>query len=298
MTQEAFTPAPTRGKQSFTSNARVLGVVRFLRLPTTAFAVLVLFMFALLALLPSLFAPFGENESTQSYFSSPNGDHWFGTDQLGRDVLSRVVYGARESFTVGALAVVMGTMSGALLGIVSGYFRGPVDYLAQRIVDVLMSLPGILMALVIATGLGASLFNVSLAIAIAILPTSARIIRGATLSVNSMPYIEASRSIGAGNARIIARHVLPNVAPPIIIVASIQLGFAIIAEASLSYLGLGVPLGTSTWGSMLSGSSLLYVQKAPWVGLAPGIALTLVIVATNLLGDAIRDAGDPRMRGR
>ena len=298
MTQEAFTPVPVVAKQSLTSNARFRNLVRFLRLPTTAFAVLVLLAFALLALVPSLFAPFGENESTQSYFASPNADHWFGTDQLGRDVLSRVIYGARESFTVGVLAVVMGTMSGALLGIVSGYFRGPVDYLAQRIVDVLMSLPGILMALVIATGLGASLFNVSLAIAVAILPTSARVIRGATLSVSSMPYIEASRATGSGNVRIIARHILPNVAPPIIVIASVQLGFAIIAEASLSYLGLGVPLGTSTWGSMLSGSSLLYVQKAPWVGLAPGIALTLVIVATNLLGDALRDAGDPRMRGR
>lgn len=298
MTQEARTPAPVIAKQSFSSNARVRSLVRFFRLPTTAFAVVVLFTFALLALAPSLFAPFGENESTQSYFTSPNADHWFGTDQLGRDVLSRVIYGARESFTVGALAVVMGTMSGALLGIVSGYFRGPVDYLAQRVVDVLMSLPGILMALVIATGLGASLFNVSLAIAVAILPTSARVIRGATLSVSSMPYIEASRAVGAGSTRIIARHILPNVAPPIIVIASVQLGFAIIAEASLSYLGLGVPLGTSTWGSMLSGSSLLYVQKAPWVGLAPGIALTLVIVATNLLGDALRDAGDPRMRGR
>jgi peptide/nickel transport system permease protein len=298
MTQEALTPTPVIVTKSFSSNARVRALGKFLRLPTTAFAVLVLLTFSLLALVPSLFAPFGENESTQSYFASPNAEHWFGTDQLGRDVLSRVIYGARESFTVGALAVVMGTMSGALLGIVSGYFRGPVDYLAQRIVDVLMSLPGILMALVIATGLGASLFNVSLAIAVAILPTSARVIRGATLSVSSMPYIEASRAIGAGNVRIIARHILPNVAPPIIVIASIQLGFAIIAEASLSYLGLGVPLGTSTWGSMLSGSSLLYVQKAPWVGLAPGIALTLVIVATNLLGDALRDAGDPRMRGR
>lgn len=298
MSQETFAPVTLEFESAFGPSRSIRAVLKFLRLPTTAFAVVVLITFALLALVPSLFAPFGENESTQSYFSSPSTEHWFGTDQLGRDVLSRVIYGARESFIVGALAVVMGTLSGALLGIVSGYFRGPTDYLAQRIVDVLMSLPGILMALVIATGLGASLFNVSLAIAVAILPTSARVIRGAALGVSSMPYIEASRAMGAGNVRIIGRHILPNVAPPIIVIASIQLGFAIIAEASLSYLGLGVPLGTSTWGSMLSGSSLLYVQKAPWVGLAPGIALTLVIVATNLFGDALRDAGDPRMRGR
>lgn len=298
MTSERLTSVDFSTNESTSAHRRARAAWKFFSLPTTAFASLVLVVFAMLALFPSFVAPYGENESTRSYFGSPSLTHWFGTDQLGRDVMSRLIYGARESFIVGALAVVMGTMAGALIGILSGFFRGPVDYLAQRLVDVLMSLPGILMALVIATGLGASLFNVSLAIAVAILPTSARVIRGATLSVSSMPYIEASRSSGAGNARIIASHVVPNVAPPIIVIASVQLGFAIIAEASLSYLGLGVPLGTSTWGSMLSGSALLYVQKAPWLGLAPGIALTLVIVATNLLGDALRDAGDPRLRGR
>lgn len=298
MTREVLTAVDLPAMELMRPHRRARAAWKFFSLPTTAFASLILLVFAMLALFPSLIAPYGENESTRSYFGSPSAAHWFGTDQLGRDVMSRLIYGSRESFIVGALAVVMGTMSGALIGILSGFFRGPVDYLAQRVVDVLMSLPGILMALVIATGLGASLFNVSLAIAVAILPTSARVIRGATLGVSSMPYIEASRSSGAGNARIIVRHIVPNVAPPIIVIASIQLGFAIIAEASLSYLGLGVPLGTSTWGSMLSGSSLLYVQKAPWLGLAPGVALTLVIVATNLLGDALRDAGDPRLRGR
>lgn len=280
------------------SRQRWRGLGKFLSVPTTVFACAVLSMFVLIALLPELFAPYGENESTRNYLSSPSADHWFGTDQLGRDVLSRVIFGGRESFIVGILAVSMGTLLGSAIGVTSGFFKGYVDNVFQRIVDVLMSLPGILMALVIATGLGASLFNVSVAIAIAILPTSARVVRGATLSVTAMPYLEASRSVGAGHLRMLVRHVLPNVSAPIIVIASVQLGFAIIAEASLSYLGLGVPLGTSTWGSMLSGSSLLYVQKAPWLGLAPGIALTLVIVATNLLGDALRDAWDPRLRGR
>ncbi len=277
---------------------RFRNVRRVFRRPTAVFAAVILGLFLILAAFPGLIAPYGENESTNAYFQSPSADYWFGTDNLGRDVYSRVIYGARASFTVGILAVLMGTVSGSVLGMATGYFRGKLDYVGQRFVDILMSLPGILMALVIAAGLGASVWNVAFAIAVAILPTGARVVRGATLSVASMPYIEAARSMGAGHVRIMARHVLPNVAAPMVVIASVQLGFAIIAEASLSYLGLGVPLGTSTWGTMLSGSSLLYVQKAPWMGLAPGIALTLVIMATNLAGDTLRDLWDPRLRGR
>ncbi len=287
------------GAGEFVPARRRFGALRrLLRRPTAAFAVVILSIFLLLAAFPEPFAPYGENEPTQAYFQSPNFKHLLGTDNLGRDVFSRVVYGARASFLVGVMAVLMGTLSGSLLGISTGYFGGRIDYFGQRIVDILMSLPGILMALVIAAGLGASLRNVALAIAVAILPTSARIVRGSTLAVVSMPFIEASRATGAGHLRVMFRHVLPNVAAPMLVIASVQLGFAIIAEASLSFLGLGVPLGTSTWGTMLSGSSLLYVQRAPWMGIAPGIVLMLVIMATNLFGDALRDTWDPRMRGR
>lgn len=274
------------------------GVRRFLVKPVTLFAVTVFTLFVVLSLFSSALAPYGRNQPTTVYFGAPSAAHPFGTDNLGRDVLSRVMHGARVSLQVGLLAVLIGTCTGALLGIVSGYVGGVADTAAQRLVDVLQSLPGVLLALVIAAGLGATLFNLALAIGIAIIPASTRIARAATLSVRAMPYIEAATTVGASTPRIIARHIVPNALAPLLVIASVQLGFAIISEAALSYLGLGIPLGTPTWGNMLSGSSLLYMQRAPWMGLAPGLALTLVVMATNLLGDALRDALDPRLRGR
>lgn len=269
---------------------------RRLARPANAFAVLVLLAFVAAALLAEAVAPYGSNQPTTTYFAAPSAAFPFGTDNLGRDVFSRVIYGARASLLVGALAVGIGTFSGAVLGITTGYFGGAADFLGQRLVDILMSLPGILLALVIAAGLGASLVNVALAIGIAILPNSARVARGSTLSVLGMPFVEAARATGAGHGRILLRHVLPNVTAPLLVIASVQLGFAIISEASLSYLGLGIPLGTPSWGNMLSGSALLFMQRAPWMGIAPGIALTLVILAVNLLGDFLRDLLDPRLR--
>lgn len=265
--------------------------------PTAVFSVAILVLFLAVALLSDLIAPYGKNEPTAHYFASPSAEFPLGTDNLGRDMLSRTIHGARVSLQVGLLAVLMGTVSGAVIGVLTGYFGGLADVLGQRLIDILMSLPGILLALVIASGLGASLFNVSLAIGIAILPGSARIMRGSTMSVRSRPFVEAARATGAHNLRIIGRHILPNVMAPLFVIASVQLGFAIISEASLSFLGLGIPLGTPSWGNMLSGSALLYMHRAPWMGIAPGVALTLVIMATNLLGDTLRDALDPRMRG-
>ena len=249
-----------RQQKRFRNARRVFGR------PTAVFAAAILGLFLILAAFPGLIAPYGENESTNAYFQSPGADYWFGTDNLGRDVFSRVIYGARASFTVGILAVLMGTVSGSILGMATGYFRGKLDYVGQRFVDILMSLPGILMALVIAAGLGASVWNVAFAIAVAILPTGARVVRGATLSVASMPYIEAARSMGAGHVRIMARHVLPNVAAPMVVIASVQLGFAIIAEASLSYLGLGVPSAPPRGGPCLAGHhSSMSRKRRGWV---------------------------------
>lgn len=265
--------------------------------PTAIFSMAILVAFLGIAALSDVIAPYGKNEPTTAYFASPSAEFPFGTDNLGRDVLSRTIHAARVSLQVGLLAVFMGTLSGAVIGILTGYFGGLADVIGQRLIDILMSLPGILLALVIASGLGASLVNVSLAIGIAILPGSARVMRGSTMSVRSRPFVEAARATGATNLRIIGRHILPNVMAPLFVIASVQLGFAIISEASLSFLGLGIPLGTPSWGSMLSGSALLYMYRAPWMGIAPGVALTLVIMATNLLGDTLRDALDPRMRG-
>ena len=271
---------------------------RLLARPINLFSITILLLFVIGAVFSGVIAPFGSNEPTTSYFASPNASYPFGTDNLGRDMLSRVIHGARASLLVGVLAVAIGTLSGAALGVLTGYFAGVVDFVGQRLVDIMQSLPGILLALVIAAGLGASLFNVALAIGLAILPNSARVARGSTLSVTAMPYVEAARATGAHHVRIVLRHILPNVTAPLLVIASVQLGFAIIAEASLSYLGLGIPLGTPSWGNMLSGSSLLFMQRAPWMGIAPGVALTLVILSTNLLGDFLRDLLDPRLRGR
>ena len=277
---------------------RRLTRVHALRQPTVLVAAAILLTATVCALVPSLISPYPQDAPKGIPLSSPSWSHLFGTDQLGRDVFSRTVHGARNSLLVGILAVSLGTSVGAVLGVVSGYLRGVVDFVVQRIVDSLLTLPGFLLALVIAASLGTSIFNIAIAIAIAITPISARVARGSTLSVSSMPYVEAARATGATQLRIIGRHIVPNVTAPLIVIASIQLGFAIIAEASLSFLGIGIPLGSPSWGNMLSGSSQLYLRQAPWMALAPGLALALVVMATNLLGDALRDSLDPRLRGR
>jgi len=265
--------------------------------PVTIASLGIMIVFFGVAVFANQLAPYGPNQPTSAYFHPPSPSFPFGTDNLGRDILSRVMYGARTSLIAGVLSVSIGTLVGALIGMLAGYIGGVVDIIIQRLVDVLMSLPGILLALVVAAGLGASLVNVSFAIALALLPVSARIARGSTLSVKVAPYIESARAVGASWLRIVFRYILPNAAAPILVIGSVQLGFAILAEASLSYLGLGIPLGTPSWGNMLSGSALLYIQRAPWVGVAPGVALTLVVLAANLIGDAARDSLDPRLRG-
>ena len=271
---------------------------RALRQPTVVVAATILVVATVCALVPSLLSPYPQDAPIGIPLSAPSASHLLGTDQLGRDVFSRTVHGARNSLLVGILAVSLGTSMGALLGVVSGYFRGSVDFVLQRVVDSLLTLPGFLLALVIAASLGSSILNIALAIAVAITPISARVARGSTLSISSMPYVEAARAIGAGELRIIASHIVPNVTAPLIVIASVQLGFAIIAEASLSFLGIGIPLGSPSWGNMLSGSSQLYMRQAPWMALAPGLALAAVVMAANLLGDALRDNLDPRLRGR
>ncbi len=241
-------------------------------------------------------APYGPNESSNEFYQGPSAIYPFGTDHLGRDMLSRIIAGARISLQVSILAVLLGTGGGALIGLISGYFGGWVDMVCQRGVDILLALPGILLALTIAAALGASLQNVILAIGISIIPGAARIVRSAVLSSKENQYVEAATEIGAGPVRIMRGHILPNVMAPIIVIASISLGSAILSEASLSYLGLGVPLNVPSWGSMLSGSALRYMIRAPWMAIFPGLALTLVVLGVNMFGDALRDILDPRLR--
>lgn len=256
---------------------------------------LVIFV-ALIAGAP-LVAPFAADESTNRYVTSPSLSNWFGTDHLGRDVLSRVLYGGRVSLQVGFASVILGLGVGVVVGVVSGYLGGLVDNVMQRVVDIFMAIPNILLALTIVASFGAGAQNVTLAIAAGIAPRAARVVRGSTLAVRGQPYIEAAVSLGMTPIRLMSRHILPNIMAPIIVVASIQLGVAVIIEASLSFLGLGVPLNVPTWGNMLSGAGLSYMVRAPWMAIAPGVALTLVVIALNLVGDSLRDILDPRLRG-
>ena len=221
-----------------------------------------------------------------------------GTDAIGRDVLSRIIYGARVSLFVGLGAVALGTLFGAFVGLVSGYFAGKVDQVLQRVVDTLMAIPAIVLALAVITMLEPGLFNIILVIAIVIAPGTSRVVRGAVLTIKENVYVEAARSIGATGDRIVFRHILPNVVAPIIVIASIWVGNAIVIEAALSYLGLGTPPPTPTWGGMLALEGRRHLENAPWLALAPGAAISVTVLAVNMLGDALRDVLDPRLRSR
>jgi len=228
----------------------------------------------------------------------PNRDHWLGSDHLGRDIYSRIVHGARVSLVVGTLSTLLGAVLGGIIGLLSAYFGGKIDLVSQRFLDILQGLPLLVLALVMSAALGPSVENVIIAISIPIIPRSARIIRASVLSIREMQYIEAARALGLRHLRIAFRHVLPNTIGPFIVLTTAQLGSAILVEAALSFLGLGVPEPYPSWGRMLSVSAAEFAQKAPWLVLFPGIAISLAVFGSNLLGDALRDTLDPRLRGR
>ena len=224
-------------------------------------------------------------------------EFWMGTDHLGRDVYSRLVHGARVSIIVGFTAVALGTSIGSLIGLVSGYQGGRFDLYVQRLVDAWIAFPGLVLILVLVSMLGPSLINVSIAIGIGTMPGTSRVVRSAVLAAKENEYVLAAYAIGASRMRIGARHILPNVMAPIIIVSTVSLGTAILAEASLSFLGLGVPPPAPTWGGMLSREGREFMIIQPMLALWPGFAITVVVMAFNLFGDALRDVWDPRLRG-
>jgi len=253
----------------------------------------------ILVILIAIFAPliippeYATRMDMRARLAPPNFNHWLGTDQLGRDLFYRVMLGARTSINIAASAVLMSLIIGLPLGLISGYFGGRTDNILMRLVDTLLSFPALLLALTISAVLGPNLQNTILAIGIAFTPYLARLIRGEALRVSQMPYVEAARSSGATNTRLIVGHVLPNIMPVVIVQATISLAFAILAEAGLSFLGLGTQPPEASWGLMIQ-ASRDYLDRAPWTALVPGTAVALTVLGLNMFGDVLRDVLDPR----
>lgn len=274
-------------------------LVRFCRRkPLGAIGGLLICLMVLLALGAQIVAPYDPiamNYATP--LTAPGVTYPFGTDNFGRDVLSRVIFGARISLYVALLSIGLGTSAGAILGVLSGYIGGRFDMIVQRsIVDVIMAFPTLVLALGMVSVLGPSVGNVVLAIGVVQMPRSARIVRSAAISVREREYIEAARAVGAGPLRVVFLHVVPNCVAPYIVYATGALGAAVIVEASLSFLGVGTPPPTPSWGSMLAGAGREYMEVAPWMAIYPGVALSLAVFGFNLLGDSLRDVLDPRLR--
>jgi peptide/nickel transport system permease protein len=252
----------------------------------------------LIAVFAPLLAPYDPTQtSLVDALRAPSAAHPFGTDRNGRDMLSRIIYGARVSLGIGLGAVALGVTLGATAGLVSGFLRGKVDMVMQRLVDMLQAFPTLVLAMAIVAAAGISYKNVIIAIGITIAPGTARVVRSAVLSVRENQFIDAARSLGAADLRIMLRHVLPNVAAPIIVLTTVVIGQAIISEATLSFLGLGVQEPRPSWGGMLGGNAQRHIEDAPWLVIFPGLALALVVFAFNMFGDALRDVLDPRLRG-
>jgi peptide/nickel transport system permease protein len=273
---------------------RYIGLARSKPLGAISLVIILILVFA--AVFASQVAPYDPLTQDYSAVLQPPGiAHPFGTDNLGRDVFSRIVFGARISLIVGISAMFIGIVGGTSLGLSSGYLGGWYELLVDRIVDAWLAFPIILFALTIVAVLGAGVTQTIVAIGIVSIPGVSRVVRGATLAEKECTYVLAARSCGAAGQRIMLRHVLPNLAAPIIVIASLTLARAILTEASLSFLGVGVPPPEPAWGSMLSGESRTYMLAAPWLAVWPGIAISLAVMCWNMLGDALRDLWDPRM---
>ncbi len=267
-----------------------------LRNPLGLAGLLIVLTLLVVGVFAPLIAPHGVNQQTFSPFLGPSWAHPFGTDKFGRDIMSRVIYGARISLMVGFLSVIGGTLAGMAIGIASGYFGGAVDNAIQRLVETAMAFPGLILLLLIISVYGPSVRNVILVIGIGIVPGVTRVVRGATLAQRQSAYVEAAEALGASPLRILARHVAPNVAPLAIVIATTLLGGAILAEASLSFLGLGVPAPNPSWGADVNAARTSFPIHV-WWAFFPGLAIGLTVLGFNFVGDALRDILDPRLRG-
>lgn len=266
--------------------------------PLGAAGAIVFVLFLLCGLFADFLAPYGYNQINPiNRLKPPSWQFWFGTDNLGRDVLSRCLYGAQLSVIIGFCAAGIATIISVVIGILTGYLGGRFDMIVQRLVDAWMSFPDLIVLIVVVSVVGPGLVPIIGILGLLLGIAGSRIIRGATISVRENMYVNAAQSMGASLPRILIRHILPNVMPPIIILFTTRVGFVILAESGLSFLGLGVPPPAPTWGGMLSGSGRTYMLQGPWLALAPGLCLTVVVYSTNVFGDALRDLLDPRMRG-
>lgn len=274
-------------------------VIRELIRNRGAMAGMVLLLFIILsALAAPLIAPYAPDEqSLAAALQGPSAEHLMGTDEFGRDIFSRILYGAGISLRMGIMAVTVAGAIGSLIGLFAGYYHGWFDLVALRLVDALLAFPDILLALVVLTILGPSITSLTIGIAVAQIPAFVRLARASTLTVRELDYVVAVRVIGAGDARIVLRHILPNAAAPLIVLGSVTVGSAILVGAGLSFLGLGAQPPTPEWGAMLL-SSRLYMRESPWIAVFPGSAIMLTVLSINMLGDGLRDALDARLRSR
>ena len=295
MAVEPVLTPPVRSSVAWNRARDVVLLVR--KRPVGGLSALVIAMVGVIAIASPLITPFDPNKQvTGMRYAQPLSGFVLGGDEFGRDILSRIMVGARISLMVGFSATALAGISGLILGIFSGYLGGKVDLLVQRLVDILQAFPGLVLAMVFVVALGPSLTSVVIAVAVPSVPLSTRVARSVALQVAQLDYVTAAKAIGSGGVRIMWRHILPQTIAPFIVIFSIGVGQAIVTEATLGFIGLGVPPPTATWGAMLSQASKAFFL-APWVAIFPGLALGITVFAVNLLGDAMRDTLDPRLRG-
>ena len=289
------TEAPEEIRRSWRDAA--LGFCR--RQPLGTFGLAIVVIAAVAGLSAEWIAPYSPTANDFEVMTQPpSWAHWLGTDQFGRDLLSRIIYGARTALIIGFVSAFVGGFAGLVLGVGSAYFGGKTDLVLQRVMDILMAFPLIIMALAVVAIFGTGVQNVIAAITVPLIPRCARVVRASALSIREVPYIDAARTSGFSHARIILRHMVPNVVAPFLIMLTAFVGQAILAEASLSYLGLGVQEPTPAWGLMLQGGAEEYASTAPWIAIFPGLAIALTVFGFSLFGDALRDAIDPKLRER
>lgn len=291
----AVAPIPRRAVILHSRRREV--VRRLLRKPMAIAGSALLLLMVCSAVFASVLAPFAPDEQgAGDPFSPPSARNLFGTDNFGRDVFSRVVFGGRISLQIGLIAVAIGGSAGLILGCLAGFLSGWTDEVVMRFIDIMLAFPGILLAIAVVVVLGPSLYNLMIAVGVGAIPTFSRVVRASVLDTKERDYIQAARAIGVSDFKIVARHILPNIMAPFIVLATLDVATAILSGTALSYLGMGAKPPTPEWGLMLADGKD-FIRNAWWVGTFPGLAITITVIGINLLGDGLRDALDPRLRG-